>query len=278
MITKKRVLAMILAILLLFAACVVVDDVTVDLNTYEYYDSDLPMLFYGYRIMCISDFHNSFYPGQISKIINEEQPDVVLFLGDMTTLPKNNTDKFKELLDGITIDVPIYGVLGNHEEFSERKEELIQEFAGTKMQLLQNESVMLERDGASIKLVGVSDVDMEDDQIKDSYSLSQTREYLSEELDHSAFTILACHRANLYPYLSDLDADLMLSGHMHGGVVRVPFFGGVFGIDGGLMPDYDAGLYQETDMALYVSRGCDFLLTKPRINNGPEIVQIVLKK
>ena len=45
MITKKRVLACILAIFLVFAACVVVDDVTVELNTYEYYDSDLPMLF-----------------------------------------------------------------------------------------------------------------------------------------------------------------------------------------------------------------------------------------
>lgn len=278
MITKKRVLAGILAIFLVFAACVVVDDITVELNTYEYYDSDLPMLFYGYRIMCVSDFHNSFYSGQIAKKINEEQPDVVLFLGDMTTLPKNSTDNFKKLLDGITIDVPIYGVLGNHEEFSERKEELIEEFAGTKMQLLQNESVMLERDGASIKLVGVNDVDMADDQIKDSWSLSQIREYLSEELDHSAFTILACHRSNLYPYLSDLDADLMLAGHMHGGVVRVPFFGGVFGQDGGLMPDYDAGPYQETEMALYVNRGCDFLPTKLRVNNGPEIVEIILKR
>lgn len=44
------------------------------------------------------------------------------------------------------------------------------------------------------------------------------------------------------------------------------------------MPDYDAGLYQESNMALYVNRGCDFTLTKPRINNGPEIVQIILKK
>lgn len=274
----RIVLSVLLVVVILFAGYTVVDDLTVNVNTYEYYDDNLPLLFYGYRIMLVSDFHNSVYSGQIAKKINREKPDLVLFLGDMTTLPNNDTSHFMDLLERITIDVPIYGVLGNHEEFSSRKEDLIRQFSDTKMKLLNNESIIIERDGVTMKLVGVKDIQMEDDQVKDSWDLEQIRDYLKGELTGSHYTILACHRANMYPYLSDLKADLMLSGHVHGGVVRLPVIGGVFDGDGGFLPDYDSGLYTESDMAMFVTRGCDLILSRPRINNGPEIVNFVLKK
>ena len=56
---------------------------------YDVYAEDLPLAFFGYRMMVVSDFHDSFFSSQVAHIINKEKPDMVLFLGDMTRLDRS---------------------------------------------------------------------------------------------------------------------------------------------------------------------------------------------
>lgn len=272
--------ALVAALLLVVMLCVyiVIDDSTVALTNYEYYNDHLPNAFYGYRVIVIADFHNAWFANQISAMINQESPDMVLFVGDMTSLPNNPTDNLEKLLNGITIDVPVYAVTGNHETFSADAQSVKARLKKLPMTLLENQKITITRDGESIDLLALSDTGMDDSELIGSWGLNEIREFIQSTANPNRFTLMACHRANMYPMLNDLSANLMISGHEHGGIVRLPVVGGLIGADGHFLPDYDFGFYQETDMTLLVSRGCDFPQNKLRVFNGPEVVQVTLKK
>lgn len=277
----KKVWKWILGILLTvccFAGLVILDDMTVELEKVDYYNSKLPAQFYGYRILCVSDFHDSFFADQVSKIVNEEQPDIVLFLGDMTELNHDSWDNTLCLIKGIDGNIPVYGVLGNHEVMSPKVQEISRDLEENGMVLLNNDKITLTREDASIDLIGVRDITDIDGQLDGSWLVEQMRVYLDTVIDPQRFTLLACHRATLYPSLSDMSASLMLSGHIHGGVVRLPKVGGVFDVDGSLFPDYDKGFYSEGKMELFVSSGCDFQLSQMRLFNSPSVTMVTLKR
>ena len=109
-------------------------------------------------------------------------------------------------------------------------------------------------------------------------TFSQKKAYeLSKE---DLFTILLSHRANLYPDIKDTGVDLILSGHFHGGIIRLPFLGGIIGNDeeGDLLPKYEYGMIKEGDSAtMIVSGGCDKNPKKRRFFNPPEVLLITLK-
>ena len=94
------------------------------------------------------------------------------------------------------------------------------------------------------------------------------------------FSILLSHRADIYPGIKDTGADLILSGHLHGGIVRLPFLGGIIGKNEkkSFFPYYEYGFYKEDDCAaMIVSGGCDKNPQKRRFFNPPEILLITLK-
>ena len=90
------------------------------------------------------------------------------------------------------------------------------------------------------------------------------------------FSILLNHYANQFPLLPQYGYDLILSGHIHGGIIRLPRIGGLIGNGGSLFPQYDAGSYKIGNSTMIVSRGIGDSVI-PRINNNPEIVCITLK-
>ena len=75
---------------------------------------------------------------------------------------------------------------------------------------------------------------------------------------------------------ADLDVDLVLSGHCHGGVVRLPIVGGVFGTNRELFPSYDAGLYSQGKTNLFVSRGLGYTNVRLRLFNRPHLPLLIL--
>lgn len=277
----RRILKVLLCMVLLLGcvfAGILVDNTTVSVEKVDYYSDELPSQFYGYRIMCIADFHNAFYYDQIAKLVDEEQPDAILFLGDMTELSDADWDNTLRLLKSIDTDIPVFGVQGNHESMRQGARSLSSEMKRYGMKMLDNNKITLYSGDASIDLIGVNDIAEDEGSFDDSWMLEQMRVYLEGVIEPERFTLLACHRANLYPYLNDLPADLMLSGHIHGGVVRLPKVGGLMNVDGTLFPDYDKGFYNEGEMEMYVSSGCDFNLNKLRVLNGPSVTLLTLKR
>lgn len=88
------------------------------------------------------------------------------------------------------------------------------------------------------------------------------------------------HRAGLYPEIKDTGVDLILSGDMHGGIIRLPFVGGLIGkrMQGDILPKYEYGFIQEDNAsAMIVSGGCDKNPEKKRYFNPPEVVLVTLE-
>ena len=120
-----------------------------------------------------------------------------------------------------------------------------------------------------------------EDKLKPAWFAGDTAKFLSEFQDTDAVTVLLAHRPDSFIFgnAKELwDIDLVLSGHLHGGQVRLPVIGGVFAPDQGWFPDYTEGLQRLNDIQLVISRGLG--TTKellPRWNNPPEIVLVVME-
>jgi predicted MPP superfamily phosphohydrolase len=97
------------------------------------------------------------------------------------------------------------------------------------------------------------------------------------ESDKGKYNILLAHQPKYFPLYQEWGADLILSGHLHGGMVRLPFIGAVFSPDGELFPKYSAGQYTLQDSMLVVSRGVGIGSRGFRVLNRPELVLITLK-
>ena len=89
--------------------------------------------------------------------------------------------------------------------------------------------------------------------------------------------LLLAHRAYWAEKYPGLDVDLILCGHTHGGVVRLPFVGGLAASNMGLFPEYDAGLFELPGYTLFISRGLGNSVPLPRFLNTPELVSITLR-
>lgn len=85
------------------------------------------------------------------------------------------------------------------------------------------------------------------------------------------------HNPEYWPDYLTWGADLTLSGHLHGGMVRLPFLGGLFTPEGGLMPGYDKGLYKQGNQAMVVSAGLGVFVFPWRWMNPPDLVFIDLQ-
>ena len=100
---------------------------------------------------------------------------------------------------------------------------------------------------------------------------------LTELLDEEdGYTILLSHRPELFEVYAENNIDLIFSGHAHGGQFRIPFVGGLIAPNQGLFPKYDAGIYEEGNTTMVVSRGIGNSIVPFRINNRPEIVLVEL--
>ncbi|MBE7033791.1 MAG: hypothetical protein E7406_06140 [Ruminococcaceae bacterium] len=252
----------------------------VSITRYTYTDSEIPSAFDGCKIMMISDLHNADFSEDIVEHIKNEKPDYVVMTGDMVQLPDTSIENTLKIADEVTkMNIPIYAVSGNHDRQCGKYDEIIASLWAHGVYMLEYDSVRFEKDGESIVLMGIQDPrhDVVTDE-KIAAIRGNIKNQLSRREDY--FTILLSHRADLYPQIKDTGVDLILSGHLHGGVVRLPFVGGIVDKDKKISfsSDYDYGVYEEDGNAtMIVSGGCDKNPKKRRFFNPPEILLITLK-
>lgn len=250
------------------------------LTTYEYQSQKLPQSFDGYRIAVISDMHNSRYADRFISLLNEAKPDLLLFAGDMIQQPDTNLDQVTKVIRSQSGSIPVYAVFGNHEAAngSVVRSEITKQLRDAGARVLSNVAVGIARGDDKIRLIGLED---DDSEILDEETIKKLRKpvkRVTRKDNGEMFNILLYHRADVFPELSDLPVDLVLSGHLHGGIVRLPFVGGVFGRGNTLFPDYTSGMYRKNNTTMIVSRGCDYNPKKMRVFNPPEIVLVKLSK
>ncbi|MBQ7901386.1 MAG: metallophosphoesterase family protein [Clostridia bacterium] len=245
---------------------------------YTFCHSELPTPFEGYRIMVISDLHEAPFSQQIIHHINVENPDIIVFTGDMVQLPDSSIEETKKIAAAAG-DIPMYAVSGNHDTQCGDYDGVIAELWECGIRPLENDGTRIIKENEVMYLIGVKDP-VHDVVTKEhtDQMCSAIEKNLPEEKN---FAVLLCHRADLYPQIKDAGADLILSGHLHGGIIRLPFVGGLLGREVDekhFFPEYDYGYIKEGNFAaMIVSGGCDKNSDKKRYFNPPEVVLITLE-
>jgi len=221
----------------------------------------------GKRFVFISDLHG-YNNNKILNEIDKLEPQCVLIGGDMVHNDKN----FRHGIDFLRLcagKYPTFCSLGNHEmKVGKDIKALIRESGAT---LLDNEYAEF----CGVKIGGLTTgYAIGEKQGRSKRTPRPNVEFAERFSRESGCKILLSHHPEYYErYLKDLNVDLILSGHAHGGQWR--FFGrGVFAPGQGLFPKYTWGMY---DNKLIVSRGIGNHMLIPRINNCAEIIAINIK-
>ncbi len=241
------------------------------LSEYELSSEKCPESFDGFKIVQLSDLHGSDFGDALAEKVKQQQPDIIVLTGDFVT-DAGDLDTVKTLAEQLAQICDVYFVSGNHEVGSQLMAEVrsIMETAG--VYCLSNSYMRLERNGESIILAGVEDplayADMPD-------PAELVRRIDAEYPD--SFRILLGHRNYWMSEYPELSVDLILSGHAHGGLIRLPGVGGLIGTDRSLFPDHDGGIYENGSYTMIVSRGLGNSVPIPRAFNRPEIVSVVLR-
>ena len=239
----------------------------------------LPQGFDGYRIVHLSDLHGHEYgedSGELLDRVREGSPDLIVVTGDLID-QQSQLAMVPALAQGLAAVAPTYYVTGNHEWAlgTGAVRELKGVLAQCGVTVLSNQYQILERDGARIALAGVDD--------PNGYADQTSPEELAAAIQADQpglFTLLLAHRNDHFGQYANAGYDFVMSGHGHGGIVRLPLVGGLIGTDRRLFPPWTAGAYTVGDSTLFVSRGLGNN-TVPykgfRIFDRPELAVVTLR-
>ena len=256
--TKRRLFtAALLVLIALFAALLLLSKHGLSVTRLTLEFSGLPRGFDGFKIVQLSDLHGSEFGQDNARLIEAvaaEEPELIALTGELVKL------------------APVYFVSGNHDWASGAEQELFEALEAAGAVCLRNDFLSLERGGDSLILAGVEDPNGPADMETPEELVSRLREAAP-----AAFVLLLAHRAYWAERYPELDVDLILCGHTHGGIVRLPILGGVAGTNFSLFPEYDAGLFDTGRYKLFISRGLGNSVPLPRFLNTPEIASVTLK-
>lgn len=246
-----------------------------------YFEPDLERLpdgFDGCVIAVVSDLHGAVFGEEnqtFFQAVAQAKPEYIFYLGDLEDKYRGAVAGYPEMIaDGLCAIAPVYYVTGNHEWAIGDVPALKERLEEHGMTVLSNRFVTLERGSDTLLLAGIDD--------PNGYADQKTPEELAEEVravDGDPFWMLLAHRNDRFEsQYSQLGADLVLSGHGHGGVIRLPFTDGLLSTDRTLFPSYTAGLYKINNSTLFVTRGLGNSGPSLRLFNRPEIAIITLRK
>jgi predicted MPP superfamily phosphohydrolase len=227
------------------------------------------------RAVLISDLHNHIYGNNQEKLISKitkQKPDVILLAGDIAddAVPIEGT---KLLLSGIKDIAPVFYVSGNHEYWSGDIESIKKTIRSFGAAVLEDEYKEIAINNISIIIAGVDDPEWVRYETKDNQK--SMHKNFTELQDKTQYKILVAHRPELIETYKKYSFDLVVSGHAHGGQVRIPFvLNGLYSPNQGWFPKYAGGEYHHGDLTHIVSRGVSFNPRLPRVFNPPEIVVI----
>lgn len=236
----------------------------------------LPPAFDGLRIVELADLHGRVFgrgSRRLLAAVRRAEPDLICIDGDLFD---EHTDlaMLPPLLRGLCAIAPVYYVTGNHEWRVPGLRGILAQMRACGVTVLQDDWRVLRRGEDALVLAGTDDPCGPAERKTPAELIADIR----AEAGEAAFLLLLAHRNDQLPQWSALGVQAVLAGHCHGGVVRLPFVGGLFGTDRRLFPAWDAGLYRQGETALYVSRGLGYTNVHFRLFNRPEVAVIVLRR
>ena len=236
----------------------------------------LPPAFDGLRIVELADLHGRVFgrgSRRLLAAVRRAEPDLICIDGDLFD---EHTDlaMLPPLLRGLCAIAPVYYVTGNHEWRVPGLRGILAQMRACGVTVLQDDWRVLRSGEDALIVAGTDDPCGPAERKTPAELIADIR----AEAGEAAFLLLLTHRNDQLPQWSALGVQAVLAGHCHGGVVRLPFVGGLFGTDRRLFPAWDAGLYRQGETVLYVSRGLGYTNVHFRLFNRPEVAVIVLRR
>ena len=243
------------------------------ITEHVYESKKVPKNFDGFRIAQVSDLHDASFGIEQSKLVEkvrETNPDIIVITGDVIDSNRYDLQQSLKAVEQFVEIAEVYYVIGNHEVAMNRVRQIYGTLKELGVHILPNTFVTLERHDEVLNIMGIEDP-------LNGFETQTMLNVAKEEMNENTFTILLAHRPEMfYTYVVN-DIDLVFSGHAHGGQVRIPFIGGLFAPSQGFLPTYTAGIYEEDETTMAVSRGLGNSTVPFRILNLPEIVVVELK-
>ncbi len=260
------------ALAILVALALIALDERLILRTYTVVS---PKLTAEVRLAVVTDFHSSDNADDVVAMVTSCAPDAVLMVGDMfdDDIANRPTERTLSLMRQLSAQYPCYYVSGNHEAWTGEMDALYQQTEEAGVTVLRMSSGVLTVRGQRIALCGVPDpYEMVFSGAPDTEE--QLRQAL-EDVDLADFTVLLAHRPELLAKYAQFPLDLVVSGHAHGGQVRIPgVLNGLYAPNQGWFPKLAGGAYTQDGTTLIVSRGLAVRTRLPRIFNRPEVVLV----
>ncbi|HUA15784.1 MAG TPA: metallophosphoesterase [Verrucomicrobiae bacterium] len=237
----------------------------------------LPKSFSGFRIALISDIHFGPFMGRAGvgravRLAQTFSPDLLVLVGDFVSHPFGQSNgaagahHAEPCADVLATwkGVPMAAVLGNHDWWN-GAEIVTGALAERGITVLRNQSIAIERGGDRLWIAGVDDV----------YEGHADLPRALSSVPNSEATLLLAHEPDFADYAARFPIDLQLSGHSHGGQVRVPGIGPI------VLPElgrkYNNGWYRSGNLQIYTNRGLGVIDPPVRFNCPPEVTHITLK-
>ncbi len=234
-----------------------------------------PKLTAEVRLAVVTDFHSSDNADDVVAMVASCAPDAVLLVGDMfdDDIANRPTERTLSLMRQLSALYPCYYVSGNHEAWTGEMDALYQQTEEAGVMVLRMSSGVLTVRGQRIALCGIPDpYEMVFSGAPDTEE--QIRQAM-ENVDSADFIVLLTHRPELLAKYAQFPLDLVVSGHAHGGQVRIPgVLNGLYAPNQGWFPKLAGGAYTQDGTTLIVSRGLAVRTRLPRIFNRPEVVLV----
>jgi len=272
----------ILLIILIPVGIILVDSNTRLVTTeFELIYDNLPDEFDGYRIVLLADLHGAEHGEDNKRLVEHVRtanPDIITIAGDLIDRyqPGHPVEEqiniAQTLIHQLVRIAPVFYVTGNHEWDSGMVRDLLSMLEENDVNVLRNQYRSLTIGDDTIIIAGVDDPNGPADMIKPAEFVENIIE--KEDPD---FLIMLSHRNNNLLQYSKLGVDLVLSGHAHGGMVRLPLTDGLIGPQQEMFPTYTSGVYTSGKTNMVVSRGLGNHFGWTRFLNNPQVVVVELR-
>ena len=285
---KNKKIIVSICIVLIFISIVMCFINKIDVTKYTISNEKIPEEFNGFKIVQLSDFHSQGYRDTTEKLISKVKdinPDIIVMTGDMVSWDMEDIEEVKILIKSLAEVYPIYYIDGNHEHLAEILRpgkyvafiEFMRELGVT---TIKNDYIEIYKGDKSINLYGINlPLDGATGLYVNKFQLEKNYvEKTLPEVDNDKFNILLAHTPTFIKQYSQWGADLVLCGHMHGGIVRIPFTNiGLLSPERTIFPKYAAGKFKVNGSIMIVNRGIGGSSFDLRLFNNPEITVITLR-
>lgn len=220
------------------------------------------------KVLHISDVHGYNQNNFILKAVRDAAPDLIVITGDLIDKKTSSFEDLYQLADQLVLLNPnVFFVSGNHEGGNHHGREFVNTLTDKKFQVLNNSNTAYIKDGTPYTICGIND----------HYTGQDDLESAFQGIHRESYTLLLSHSPTVIRSGKSMEADLILSGHAHGGQVRFPFIGALIAPGEGLFPKYNKGFYYFDNTVMYVNSGLGTSSLPLRFLNRSQISLIEIR-